>query len=97
MNASIVILVAAVALAVAWYWWSRRDKQPAAIGGHLAAGTTTAGAAPGALASYDEYRRISPSNMLLGKLTCNRCGSNLIVARNGTASCSNCGAALYRT
>ena len=106
MNSSIVILIVVVALAVAWYLWSRRDKQPTSTGG---SGTTpgatatpklapaTVAPASGALGSYDEYRRVSPSNMRLGKLTCNRCGSNLIATTNSTASCSNCGAALYRT
>jgi hypothetical protein len=50
----------------------------------------------GALASYDEYRRTSPSNMVYNKLTCNRCGSNLIRTTGGMASCMSCGAALYR-
>ncbi len=50
----------------------------------------------GPLGSYDEYRRVSPSNMINGKLTCNQCGSNLIRTVGGTASCTTCGASLYR-
>lgn len=99
MNSSIVILVVVVALALAWYLWSRREKSSStlATAGAAPGGGASSVAPSGALASYDEYRRVSPSNMLYGKLTCNRCGSNLIAASNGTASCSNCGAALYRT
>jgi hypothetical protein len=55
-----------------------------------------AAAAGGPAASYDEYRRVSPSNMVYGKLTCNRCGSNRIRVEGGTAGCMSCGAALYR-
>lgn len=99
MSWNLVILILVVA-AVAYVLWTRRDKggelghgsavQPASAG----AGGSTASSGP--LASYDEYRRVSPSNMVNGKLTCNRCGSNLIAAANGTASCLNCGASLYR-
>ena len=55
-----------------------------------------AGSAGSPAASYDEYRRVSPSNFVYGKLTCNRCGSNLIRVEGGTAGCMSCGAALYR-
>jgi ribosomal protein S27E len=34
--------------------------------------------------------------MVYGKLTCNRCGSNLLSTSGGVASCGSCGAALYR-
>jgi hypothetical protein len=56
----------------------------------------TAGGAGSPAASYDEYRRVSPSNMVYGKLTCNRCGSNLIRVEGGAAACMSCGASLYR-
>ena len=62
-----------------------------APGGAAATGTGDAAA------SYDEYRQRAPSNMINGKLTCNRCGSSLIRTEGGTASCTSCGAALYRT
>ena len=55
-----------------------------------------AAAAGGPAASYDEYRRVSPSNMVYGKLTCNRCGSNRIRVEGGAAACMSCGASLYR-
>jgi hypothetical protein len=61
-----------------------------------AAARAAPAAAGSAAASYDEYRRVSPSNMVYGKLTCNRCGSNLIRVEGGTAGCTTCGAALYR-
>ena len=69
---------------------------PAPAAAPAARATAATGAAGGPAASYDEYRRISPSNMVYGKLTCNRCGSNRIRVEGGTAGCMSCGAALYR-
>lgn len=103
MNIYVVLFVVAVA-AVVYFVWSQRAKRPdstaAAPPPQLPASTASALAttpsAAGLLASYDEYRRVHPSNMLYGKLTCNRCGSNLLRSAGGTASCMSCGAALYR-
>ena len=99
MSWNLVILILVVA-AVAYVLWSRRDKAGELGAGSAAqpasAGAGAGGGAVGPLASYDEYRRVSPSNMLNGKLTCNRCGSNLISTAGGMATCSTCGASLYR-
>jgi hypothetical protein len=83
-----------------------RKAPPAApVGAPPAAAAPVASAAPArpavavagtAAASYDEYRRVNPSNMVYGKLTCNRCGSNLIRVDGGAAGCLTCGASLYR-
>ncbi|MGE5116100.1 MAG: hypothetical protein ACM3N6_06355 [Betaproteobacteria bacterium] len=105
MNLSIVIGVIIVAL-VAWFLWNR--NKGGAVGTSAAPTRPAPSAAPspapmpavaagGPLGSYEEYRRVSPSNMVYGKLTCNRCGSNLLRTSAGVASCSSCGAALYRT
>jgi hypothetical protein len=109
MDWSIVILIVAVA-AVAYFVWNQRkgagdstattgSAGPSAAAtpprpATPAAATPTSGASP--LASYDEYRRVNPSHMVYNKLTCNRCGSNMIKTSGGTALCGNCGAALYR-
>ena len=85
MSWNLLILVAVVA-AVAWFVWQQRGKSAAA----------TTAPADGVAASYDDYRRLAPSNMINGKLTCNRCGSNLLRQGGGEASCSSCGSALYR-
>ena len=97
MSMNILILIAVVAI-VAYFIWKPRGKSDSGAGAMTsgAAGTAAAGAA-GPVASYEDYRRTSPSNMINGKLTCNRCGSNMIATAGSTASCSNCGAALYRT
>jgi hypothetical protein len=108
MSTGTIVLIVVIA-AVAWYLWSRRDKTPpgsAATPPSTAASTaslpsstpaTATAAAGSAVGSYDEYRRLAPSNMVYNKLTCNRCGSNLIASNGGVAACSNCGASLYRT
>ncbi|MBA3596004.1 MAG: hypothetical protein H0W40_01285 [Methylibium sp.] len=105
MSSNIVILIIIVAAAVAFFMWMKRGKsddmsagapayKPPAAAPATAPGATLRTGGP--LASYDEYRRVSPSNMINGKLTCNQCGSNLVRTDGGTASCTTCGASLYR-
>jgi lipopolysaccharide export system protein LptC len=85
MSLNILIAVAVVA-AIAWFVWQQRGKSASA-----------AAALPdAAAASYEDYRRLAPSNMINGKLTCKHCGSNLLRQGGGVASCSSCGSALYR-
>ena len=108
MSSNIVILILIVAAAVAFFMWMKRGRNddtsarapaynpPAATPGATPASSAGTLRTGGPLASYDEYRRVSPSNMINGKLTCNRCGSNLIRTAGGTASCTTCGASLYR-
>lgn len=100
MNVYVVMFVVAVA-AVVYFVWSQRSKRPPQADAPARLPTAALAAAPapsanGSLASPDEYRRVHPSNMLQGKLTCHRCGSNLLRAEGGVVSCSSCGAALYR-
>ncbi len=105
MNWTIVIVIGAVA-AVAYYdrKSGRKPASGAASAGAApvpAPGPATPAAAPvaaaaGPAASYDDYRRLHPSNMRIGKLTCNECGSNLLRTASGLASCTNCGVSLYR-
>ena len=103
MNLSIVIGIIVVAV-VAWFLWNRNKgaaAPPAATSAPPAPTPAPAAPLPGRaaaapLGSYDDYRRVSPSNMVYGKLTCNRCGSNLLSTSGGVASCGSCGAALYR-
>ena len=95
-NTLILILVVA---AVAYFVWKQRGGKTDALPAAAAAGAGVAGSgvsSTGPAASYDEYRRRAPSNMINGKLTCTQCGSNLISVGGGTASCSSCGTALYR-
>lgn len=109
MSSNIVILILIVAAAVAFFMWMKRGRsddvstrtpayQPPAASPATTPATSGATLRTGGpLGSYDEYRRVSPSNMINGKLTCNQCGSNLIRTVGGTASCTTCGASLYRT
>lgn len=105
MSWSIVIVIA-IAAAVAYFVWKQRGKgsdaplTTAARTTPPATQGTNAGAAPAAgghagASSFEEYRRLSPSNMINGRLTCNRCGSNLIQSQGGRATCSTCGSILY--
>jgi flagellar basal body-associated protein FliL len=107
MSSNLVILIVIVAAAYGLYVWMRRSKgsdtnagtpayTPPASTSTTGLSAATATATGGALGSYEEYRRVSPSNMINGKLTCNRCGSNLIRTAGGMASCTTCGASLYR-
>lgn len=98
MSTSMWVLIVVVALAAVWFFWGRNRVKdtmsaPAPATAAGSSGSTGGGAA---LGSYDDYRRTSPSNMVYGKLTCNRCGSNLIRAEGGVGRCTNCGAQLYR-
>ena len=91
----------AIAAAIAYFVLKQRGKgaeapmaaTPQATPG--AGGTSPAARARPGASSYEEYRRMSPSNMINGRLTCNRCGSNLIQTQGGTATCSTCGSVLY--
>lgn len=104
MSWSIVIVIA-IAAAVAYFVWKQRGKgsdAPLTTAARSAPPATqgTSDAPPAATAragasSFEEYRRLSPSNMINGRLTCNRCGSNLIQAQGGSATCSTCGSILY--
>jgi len=109
MSWSIVILIA-VAAAVAYFVLKRGKSsdspmaatpQPAAAptaapaSASSASSAATAARARPSASSYEEYRRTSPSNMINGRLTCNRCGSNLIQTQGGSATCSSCGSLLY--
>ena len=105
MSWSIVILIA-VAAAVAYFVLKRGKSsessmaatpQPAAAPSPVSPASSAAPAARAraAASSYEEYRRTSPSNMINGRLTCNRCGSNLIQTQGGSATCNSCGSLLY--
>ena len=103
MSWSIVILIA-VAAAVAYFVLKRgrstdaplaTPPQPAPPASARPDGNATTARARPAASSYEDYRRTSPSNMINGRLTCNRCGSNLIQTQGGSATCSSCGSVLY--
>jgi hypothetical protein len=105
MSWSIVILIA-VAAAVAYFVLKRgkSNGSPMSATPQPAPAPATASPAPSAApaararavaSSYEEYRRTSPSNMINGRLTCIRCGSNLIQTQGGSATCSSCCSVLY--
>jgi hypothetical protein len=105
MSWSIVIVIA-IAAAVAYFVWKQRGKgsdvpmttaarTPPSAGQGTSAGASPAAAGHARASSFEEYRRLSPSNMINGRLTCNRCGSNLIQAQGGSATCTTCGSILY--
>lgn len=96
MSWNTVILIIVIA-AVVYFVWKQRGAKSGVAPADSAGAASGASVAGDAAASYDDYRQRAPSNMINGKLTCNRCGSNLIRTEGGTASCTSCGAALYRT
>jgi hypothetical protein len=91
-----IVIVIVVAAAIAYFVWKQLSgKGPTAATAGAGTPPAAGAAATTTPASYEDYRRTSPSNMINGKLTCNRCGSNRIRSSATSGRCDNCGATLY--